>query len=154
MKLLAKAMILSFALSCTRCSWEIFPFIRNFTNETIRLNVFALREGREKINDIVALSRDTIYSIEPEMTMSFNDTLRVVQIHSNSWAIDIRPNSTAIVHLPYGWRSEDYIITAERPGGRIDTLNKTLNFSVVRKDKKFARYPRAFTHDRIYFDFK
>lgn len=153
MRLPTKAGILTLALFCTGCSWEIFPFIRNFTNDAIRLDVLSLRQD-EKINDIVVFSRDTVYSMEHETIMTFKDTLKGVHTSSNSWAVEIRPNSTAIVHLPYGWRSYHYIITATRPDGRVDTLNKTLNFSVARKDKKFAHYPRAFTDDKIYFDFK
>ena len=149
-----KVWIWTLGLFCMGCSWEIFPLIRNFTNETIQLKVLALESEKRLINKMVVLSCDSIYSIEHETIMSFTDTLRGKYTGSDTWTVEIRPKSTAIVHLPYGWRSDHYIITAERQSGLLDTLNRTLNFSVIRKDKKFARYPRAFTDDRIYFDFK
>lgn len=97
-------------------------------------------------------SKDSIVSIDHETEMVFTDTLNVDMIDSSTATIEIPPLSTSKAQLPYGWLDGKFIITAERNDGQIDTLNSTVKYTVVRKDKKDVQYVRAFSSDRIYYD--
>jgi hypothetical protein len=100
-------------LFSTGCSWELFPFIRNFTDQIIYIKIVSLKDDPETFKNIVAFSRDSLYSINHETSITATDTLRFQKIDSVTAIIGIRPKSTSVVHLPYGWRSDQYIITAE-----------------------------------------
>lgn len=137
-------------LLCTGCSWEIFPFIRNLSGNSVRVKVLSLKENND-FNGLLFLT-DSIYSIDHKTRIDFTDTVKISKVDSKTWFVDIPPHSTALVQLPYGWRLDDYTILVERPVGKVDTLNRSVNFTVIRRDGKAAQYPRAFSHDRIYYD--
>lgn len=138
----------------TGCSWSIIPFVRNFEVFPITMTVTTKTYTPIDVDFLTAYTKKGILEMNPKSKYEFKDTLIYQIVDSISFKIIIPPKSTNLVQLPYGWNYRDYIITFGYPNNQIDTLGKSLNYKILKKNGDEIKNTRPHRKQILYIDLK
>jgi len=151
-KILISLLILSTLFS--GCSWDIIPYIRNFSNTPVTIKLESDYINDELDESLKIFLSKSILALDYGKEYAFTDTLNFNRIDSSFLGIEIPAKSTCLVPLSYGWSTGRLMLTFSYSSGKIDTLHKTLDYIVKTKKGNYVKNPTRFRRQIVYIDLK